>query len=177
MPTVLDADLRPCRAVSRASILSNQICSSCSVAPVSRSKVGPAVCSRARDAFDYAGLCACAAGSRVLLTPFQPHVPGLVQFCFRNLTLCVAPLLLHRCKGATRCSPPTRNGPQRAELTTAEDAPSHTAAMPCVGAREHTRCAPRASELCQPQCNRCALCALCVLCVGVAHSCSMDGLR
>ena len=104
--------MRPCRAVSRASILSNQICSSCSVASVSRSKVRPAVCSRARDTFDYAGLCACAAGSRVLLTPFQPHVLGLVQFCFRNLTLCVAPLLLHRCKGATRCSPPTRNGPQ-----------------------------------------------------------------
>ena len=177
MPTVLDADLRPCRAVSRASILSNQICSSCSVASVSRSKVRPAVCSRARDTFDYAGPCACAAGSRVLLTPFQPHVLGLVAFCFRNLTWCVAPLLLHRCKGATRCSPPTRNGPQRAELTTAEDAPSHTAAMLCVGAREHTRCAPRASELCQSQCNRCALCALCVLCVGVAHSCSMDSLR
>ena len=180
MPTVLDADLRPCCAVSRASILSNQTCSSCSVASVSRSKVRPAVCSRARDTFDYAGPCACAAGSRMLLTPFQPHVLGLVPN-----GICV--LSVFRCqpraagaRGATLCSPPTRNGPQRAELTTAEDAPSHTAAMLCVGAREHTRCAPRASELCQSQCNRCALCALCVLCVGVAHmghSCSMDSLR
>ena len=34
---------------------------------------------------------------------------------------------------------PTRNGPQRTELTTAEDVPWHAAAMLHAGAREHTR--------------------------------------
>ena len=112
MPTVLDAGLRPCRAVSRASILSNQICSSCSTASVSRSKVRPAVCSGARDTFDYAGLCACAAGSRVLLTPFQPHVLGLVQngICVLSVFRCQSRAAGAR--GATRCSSPTRNDPQ-----------------------------------------------------------------
>ena len=130
--------------------------------------MGPAVCSRARDAFDHAGLCACAAGSRVLLTPFQPCCQQLVAFCFRNLTRCVAPLLLHRCKGATRCSPPTRNGPQRAERVRAARPGRRVVHLHVPGGSHDIRCAPRASELCQPQCNRCALCALCVLCVGVS---------
>ena len=114
---MLDGDLRPCCAVSRASILSNQICSSCSVASVSRSKVRPAVCSRARDTFDYAGPCACAAGSRVLLTPFQPHMLGLV-----GNGICV--LSVFRCqsratgaRGARWCSP------QRATACSAPSSP------------------------------------------------------
>ena len=177
MPTVLDADLRPCCAVSRASILSNQICSSCSVASVSRSKVRQAVCSRARDAFDYAGLCACAAGSRVLLTPFQPHVLGLVAFCFRNLTLCVAPLLLHRCKGATRCSPPTRNGPQRAERVRAARPGRRVVHLHVPGGSHDIRCAPRASELCKSQRHLCVPCVCLCVWVCVLHGCFVSSLR
>ena len=50
-----DADLRIFTAVLRASILSKQICASCSVACGSRWKVRPAVCSRARSNLNMQG--------------------------------------------------------------------------------------------------------------------------
>ena len=55
LPTVHDADLRIFTAVLRASILSKQICASCSVACGSRWKVRPAVCSRARSNLNMQG--------------------------------------------------------------------------------------------------------------------------
>ena len=133
-------------------------------------------CKFARAAIFAAPCDTCCIATTFSVT-FQLHCLQLVAFTFCDFAFVSLVCIAQICGGARWWARATRNGPKRTELTIAEDAPSHTAAILCVGARDHIRCAPRASELCQSQCNRCELCALCVLCLGVAHSCSMDSLR
>ena len=108
-----------------------------------------ASCCEFARAFDYAAPCDTCCIANTFSVTFQLHCLQLVAstFCdFGPVSLvCIAQI----CRGATWWSSSMRNCPQRIELTIAEDAPSHTAAILCVGTREHTRCAPRASELCK----------------------------
>ena len=105
-------------------------------------------CKFARAAIFAAPCDTCCIATTFSVT-FQLHCLQLVAFTFCDFAFVSLVCIAQICGGARWWARATRNGPKRTELTIAEDAPSHTAAILCVGAREHIRCAPRASELCK----------------------------